>query len=523
MTELTGWSLRRRVTRAVIGVLLLLMVLIVSVVYFINHARTTGNELVDQWDPAFQISQNTLTAMVNEETAVRGYALGQDEAFLEPYNLANLLGGSAQGTLRKYVHDYPDLLAKLEVLNDAIADWHTEVADPIIAQVQAGDPGAADAAATPEARAAFDRIREASNALTNGIDAQRTNVTEDRERAFTYVWIVVAFGSLVLVTAGLMIGRGLRRQVLAPVSGLVAQARQVAGGNLDLEITQDGPLEIKNLAADVELMRETLASQIERIERARTRIQQRSAELARSNADLEQFAYVASHDLSEPLRKVTNFCQLLERQYADQLDDKARQYIAFMVDGAKRMQALINDLLEFSRVGRSTDRFVPVNLERALMRARANLEEPITEAGAVIQHDVLPTIPGDPTLLTALLQNLLGNAVKYRSPDRPCKVRISAEQRGEEWLITVDDNGIGIDPKYADRIFTIFQRLHLRDQYGGTGIGLALCRKIVDFHRGRIWLAEKAEPGARFQLALPTSQAPIETVDNDEPALRVAP
>ena len=142
------------------------------------------------------------------------------------------------------------------------------------------------------------------------------------------------------------------------MSGLVGQTRKVAAGNLDLEIAQDGPLEIKNLAADVDLMRETLAAQIVRIERARTRIQQRSAELARSNADLEQFAYVASHDLSEPLRKVTNFCQLLERQYADQLDDKARQYIAFMVDGAKRMQALINDLLDFSRVGRSDEHFV---------------------------------------------------------------------------------------------------------------------------------------------------------------------
>ena len=152
-----------------------------------------------------------------------------------------------------------------------------------------------------------------------------------------------------------------------------------------------------------------------------------------------------------------------------------------------------------------------------------NLEEPIAPAHAVIEHDPLPTVPGDPTLLTALLQNLVGNAVKYRSPDRPCRIRISAEQQGDDWLLSVDDNGIGVEQQYADRIFTIFQRLHLRDQYGGTGIGLALCRRIVDFHRGRIWLAEKHEPGARFQLTLPQTQAPSETVDDDEPALRVAP
>ncbi len=522
MTE-QGWSLRRTVTRAIIGVLVLLMVLIVTVVYFINQAKRTGDELVTQWDPAFQISQNTLTAMVNQESGVRGYALGKDEAFLEPYNVAQLLGGSAQGTLRKYLLDYPDLLTDLRVLNAAIDEWRTTVAEPVIAQVQAGDPGAAQAAGSPEAQDAFDRIREASNDLTNGIDAKRAQVTDERERAFLWVWSAIAFGATVLLLTGIMLGRGLRRQVLDPMTGLVAQTRQVAAGELDLEIAQDGPLEIQNLAADVDLMRATLAAQIERIERARQRIQQRSAELARSNADLEQFAYVASHDLSEPLRKVTNFCQLLERQYADQLDDKARQYIVFMVDGAKRMQALINDLLDFSRVGRSNEHFVQVDLEEALARAVNNLEEPIAQANAVIEHDQLPSVPGEPTLLTALLQNLVANAVKYRSPDRPSKVRISAEQQGHDWLLTVDDNGIGVEHQYGDKIFTIFQRLHLRDQYGGTGIGLPLCRRILDFHRGRIWLADKHEPGARFQFTLPQIQAPSETVDDDEPALRVAP
>jgi light-regulated signal transduction histidine kinase (bacteriophytochrome) len=351
----------------------------------------------------------------------------------------------------------------------------------------------------------------------------RTEVSEDRERAFTYVWFAIALGSGILLVTGLLLGRGLRRQVLDPMSGLVAQTRQVAAGHLDLAIAQDGPLEIQNLASDVDLMRETMATQIVRIERARSRIQHRSAELARSNADLEQFAYIASHDLSEPLRKVTNFSQLLERQYADQLDDKARQYIAFMVDGAKRMQALINDLLDFSRVGLSHEHFVQVDLELALARALTNLEEPIALAHAVIEHDPLPTVPGEPTLLVALLQNLVANAVRYRSPDRPCKIRISAERQEDEWLLSVDDNGIGVDQQYADRIFTIFQRLHLRDQYSGTGIGLALCRRIVDFHSGRIWLAEKHEPGARFQLTLPQTLADSETVDDDEPALRVAP
>jgi light-regulated signal transduction histidine kinase (bacteriophytochrome) len=194
-----------------------------------------------------------------------------------------------------------------------------------------------------------------------------------------------------------------------------------------------------------------------------------------------------------------------------------------MVDGAKRMQALIHDLLEFSRVGRTTEHFVPVDLNRALDRALANLDDQIAETGALVEHEPLPTVPGDPGLLTSLLQNLVGNAVKYHSADRPPVVRLSAVRDGPDWLVTIDDNGIGIDPQYAERIFAIFQRLHLRDEYAGTGIGLALCRRIVDFHRGRLWLDQKDAPGARFRLTLPVTQAPTEAVDDDEPALRAAP
>ncbi len=189
-----------------------------------------------------------------------------------------------------------------------------------------------------------------------------------------------------------------------------------------------------------------------------------------------------------------------------------------MVDGAKRMQNLINDLLAFSRVGRTTEDFVDVDLDLALTQAISMLEEPIERDAVEVVREPLPTVPGDPTLLAALLQNLVGNAVKYRDEERPQRITVSAEQAGDVWRITVDDEGIGIERQYADRIFAIFQRLHLRDQYGGTGIGLALCRRIVDFHGGRIWLAEKAGPGSRFQFTLPVNHTPSEKVDIDEPA-----
>jgi light-regulated signal transduction histidine kinase (bacteriophytochrome) len=227
-----------------------------------------------------------------------------------------------------------------------------------------------------------------------------------------------------------------------------------------------------------------------------------AAELQRSNAELEQFAYVASHDLQEPLRKVTSFCQLLQRRYGGQLDEKADQYIEFAVDGAKRMQVLINDLLAFSRVGRSVQETGPVACDAALARAQANLSAQIDQAHAVIEAGPLPVVRGQLTLMTMVFQNLLGNALKFKG-EQPPRIIITADRDGAFWSFSVTDNGIGIEPEYADRIFLIFQRLHDKAAYPGTGIGLAMCRKIIEYFGGRIWLDTDAAGGARFCFTLP--------------------
>jgi signal transduction histidine kinase len=518
VSQADAWSLRRRVNRSIVAVLVLFSLLVLLVVYSMYQLKETGDEVVDRWDPAAVKAQTALAAMVNQETGVRGFALGEDEQFLDPYTTHLELEEDASSELRTLVRDDEDLLALLDAFEAATDDWREAVADPVIATVRDGDPGALDMLGSPSARDAFDRIRDTATRLADGIDARRSDNIDAREAAFDRMWLAIGFVVTALFAAGALLSRGLRRSVLAPIDSLATQTREVAEGDLGRHIEPTGPAEIVDLGRDVDVMRARLADEIARVERARIAIERRSAELARSNADLEQFAYVASHDLSEPLRKVTNFCQLLERQYGDQLDDKARQYIAFMVDGAKRMQALINDLLAFSRVGRTTEDFVDVDLDRALTQAMSTLEEQVRRHGVEVVREPLPTVPGDATLLTALLQNLVGNAVKYRDEERPQRITVSAEQVGDVWRITIDDEGIGIERQYADRIFAIFQRLHLRDQYGGTGIGLALCRKIVDFHGGRIWLAEKDGPGARFQFTLPVSQAPSEKVDADEPA-----
>ncbi|MEX2569962.1 MAG: ATP-binding protein [Gemmatimonadota bacterium] len=226
-------------------------------------------------------------------------------------------------------------------------------------------------------------------------------------------------------------------------------------------------------------------------------------ELARSNAELEQFAYVASHDLQEPLRMVASYTQLLARRYRGRLDDDAEEFIAFAVDGVTRMQALINDLLAFSRVGTRGGELQMVETAPVVERSLADLAPAIQETGAEVTCDDLPTVSADPAQLGQVLQNLIANAIKFRKPDTPPRVHISAERGDEEWIFSVADNGIGVGEEYAERIFVLFQRLHSRAEYPGTGIGLAICKKIVERHGGRIWLESEPGAGTTFHFSIP--------------------
>jgi PAS domain S-box-containing protein len=227
-------------------------------------------------------------------------------------------------------------------------------------------------------------------------------------------------------------------------------------------------------------------------------------ELAYSNTELQQFAYVASHDLQEPLRMVASYTQLLARRYRGKLDSDADEFISYAVDGANRMQRLINDLLSYSRLGTQGKPLELTGSESALAQALANLQLAIAENEAVVSHDPLPTVWADETQLVQLFQNLVGNAIKFRSTQPP-RIHISAEQKEREWLFSVSDNGIGIEPEYAERIFVIFQRLHSQAEYSGTGIGLAFCKRIVERHGGRIWMESQPGQGATFYFTLPVT------------------
>ena len=320
------------------------------------------------------------------------------------------------------------------------------------------------------------------------------------------VFSVVAAG---LVLSVILFALGLRAAAIRPLHQLAAEARQVADGDFGHEVSLAGPREVTDLAVDVNTMRERILEELAATRQANTVLQAHAEELERSNSELEQFAYIASHDLQEPLRKVASFTQLLQRRYAGQLDARADQYIEFAADGARRMQALINDLLQYSRVGRSAREPALVSSDAALAQARNNLAASIEETGATVETGHLPLVLAELTLLTAVFQNLLSNALKF-SGGKPPRIVITCTRDGPFWLFSFSDNGIGIEPEYAERIFVIFQRLNERSAYPGTGIGLAMTRKIIEYFGGRIWLDTSYADGSRFLFTLPM---PAETMN----------
>jgi light-regulated signal transduction histidine kinase (bacteriophytochrome) len=260
-------------------------------------------------------------------------------------------------------------------------------------------------------------------------------------------------------------------------------------------------IRVQERTADLSRTNEALQTEVAGRKKAETEIIRYANELKRSNYDLQQFAYVASHDLQEPLRMISSYLQLIERRYKSKLDQDADEFIEYAVDGAKRLQNLINGLLDYSRVETSGKSFEPVDCEKVFGDTLANLKVAIEESSAVVTHDPLPTVMADRSQILQLFQNLIGNAIKFRSQEEP-RIYVSAGRKGDDYTFSVKDNGIGIEEQYKDRIFDLFQRLHSRG-YSGTGIGLSICKRIVERHGGKIWLESTIGRGSTFYFTIP--------------------
>jgi signal transduction histidine kinase len=514
-----AWPLRRSL--AVLGVIAVLVAvaMIGGGTAALIQLHQTRERVVFQIDPAVRDATVLSSALLNQETGVRGYLLGRKPDLLGPYEEGRQAEDRAAAALAGPAEDAElALAADLRQVREQAARWRREYADPAVAAAAAGQP----VPSADRGELLFEQVRTSLGQLRTDLDEAAVRARDDLRSAATTLQWVFALISAGLIALLVVLAVGMRRVVIRPISELAAGVRRVADGDFEAAVAGTGPRELVELGGDVDTMRRQILAELGALRAATDRLDEQARDLERSNAELEQFAYVASHDLQEPLRKVASFTQLLERRYRGQLDERADQYIAFAVDGAKRMQVLINDLLAFSRVGRLLRDHVEVDAGDLVAQALTNLSLVIEETGARVIVDELPRISGDVSLLTGVFQNLISNAVKFRTDAPPC-VHVGVRDAGEQWEFCVADNGIGIDADYAERIFVIFQRLHPKDAYPGTGIGLAMCRKIVEHHGGRIWLDTDAPTGTTFRftlpkLAPPPGEAPPETAEKPETA-----
>jgi signal transduction histidine kinase len=488
---------------------------VVSAVLLV-HTEDVSSDLSDDIQPARVAATQLQAAIRDQETGLRGYLISAERQFLQPYDDGQREERAAADDIRRRVGGRADLIADLDAIERASAAWRSTYAEPLIASVSPHSPITIKSETAELGKAEFDHLREL-------FDTQNTHLSQAWERGtvelkHTDAWRNRVLGAILLVFCGtaVLLGFLTRKAVTLPLASLAAACRRITDGRFDESIAPPRrPKDIRGIAIDVENMRQRIVDELEVSRSAQARLDDQAVELRRSNTELEQFAYVASHDLQEPLRKVASFCQLLEKRYGDQLDERGIEYIGYAVDGAKRMQVLINDLLSFSRVGRLGINQTEVNLDATLDAALANVAVAIDESGAEIvrPEQPLPRMIGDRTLLAMLWQNLIGNAIKFRQNNRPPRVVIGCERgTGDlsgQWLLTVSDNGIGIPEEFVDKVFVIFQRLHGRNVYTGTGVGLAICKKIVEHYGGAIWIDTSYTDGTRFEFTLPIA-APAE-------------
>ena len=402
------------------------------------------------------------TSVLDAETAERGYLIAAEDWYLSPFETGRDHANEEVAQIRELTADNLNERRALDRLEPLITAKLANMEGNLRSRNEKGWATRAAPVREGSGKELMDQIRQAIAVMKQAEDRllvlRLAELKASSRRTRGVIIVGEALGLFFLLVAGHLV-----QQEMKKLAGAEAEVR----------------------AFNAELAQRT----VELAERAK--------ELERSNQELQQFAYVASHDLQEPLRTISSFTQLLARRYQNELDDKAQEFISFAVEGCQRMHALINDLLSFSRVGSQGQPLVPLECDAVLDRVLKGLAVTIKNSRALITRDPLPTVLADEVQLSQLFQNLVGNAIKFRGENEP-RVHISSERSGAGWKISVSDRGIGIAAEHQDRIFVIFQRLHTKTEYPGTGIGLAICKKITERHGGRIWVEPSPGGGSTF-------------------------
>ena len=483
-----GLELSRKLDWVIALVLLPIVLVTASLGGIATSVRQKTDVAAQYRNTAFAVYDLKI-AMLNIETGYRGYALSGNSNFLEPYRLGLNDAESALQRLKE-LNIFAAQVASLERSVNTYERWVATNLD----QVKSGQslPSDLQQVLLEEGRQRFDDLRVNFESLSeqalSGFKATRLEITNGIGLLASLPWAAFAL----IVVGALVVRYGLRQLILDPIRKLERAAQALADGDGSIRLQIKSFDEMGKLSETFNQTAETLSK--------------RTAELQRSNRDLEQFAYVASHDLQEPLRMVSSYTQLLGKRYAGKLDDRADMYIHYATDGANRMQVLIHDLLKYSRAGTRQAPLEPTRAADVVSDVLRSFELTISESGSSVTVGDLPEVLADRVQLTQVFQNLIGNALKFRREGIIHSVTISAEPDDSSgdamWRFTVRDNGIGIASEYFERIFVIFQRLHTRESFSGSGIGLAICQRLVERHGGQIWLESAPDEGSAFHFTL---------------------
>jgi signal transduction histidine kinase len=482
-------SLRRRLLASnlvLAGLLAVVFVVLVLIVLSLRSATEAAEHSADVIAAAVAAEKSVLDL----ETGARGFALTGNAAFLQPWTMARQALPGELVRLRGLVRDNPEQGRLATTISSQATSYRDGYSVRFVRLARQGLLRAVALSRTREGKRRVDALR----ALFDRMLANERSLAADRrgqaDARQTLAIVAVAVGLAICLLFVLVQQAALRRWLLVPLDRLRAVAGRLRGGDLGTRADLEQTDEVGELGAAFDEMAAAL--------------QETDEDLRRSNAELEQFAYVASHDLAEPLRVMAGYADLLSRRYRGEMDGRADRYIAGITDGSERMRQLIDDLLAYSRAGRRELDIGPVELGEMVADVQRDLGPAIEDAHAEVVADDLPSVRADAGQLRLILQNLIANAVKFRDPERPPRIEVAAVAEDDAWRVEVRDNGIGIEPRHAERIFRMFQRLHTREEYDGTGIGLALCQRVIERHGGQIWAAPNPDgEGSVIVFTLP--------------------